>query len=335
MVTHVAPHHGGSPVPRGPLPHASSHPGHSIPGGWADTACKTHTAGVSAGHPAGANGLPLWMPTGQVRQRPAPSPVWGTHRRGVSSSALALHACKGDPVPAPAPAQNRWQHYPPDLCHPEWGPEGLGARSWHGPSTPLRWQQGINPALGKGTFCGTQAPPDSPLLPPEGLLVVVLRTLHVPKLGPVLGTHSPGTRGGTSLALGLGQRVSLPMGDGVSGVPCPCLTLWAPSEPHCWHPHNMPVPCWHQCNTSAHAILTPMQHISAVLAPMQCWHSGITGAHITLLVIQHVCAVLVPMQHIHAKLTSMQLGAKATRMPMQCWYQCNTDASAMLAPTEH
>lgn len=58
-VTHAALRHGGSPVLGGPRPHASSHPGHSIPGGWANTGCKTHTA-RTRGSALGTHGC--WQP---------------------------------------------------------------------------------------------------------------------------------------------------------------------------------------------------------------------------------------------------------------------------------
>lgn len=137
-VTHAALRHGGSLVPGGPWPRASSRPGHNIPAGWANTGCKTHTAGTGGGQcqtPMGASSSPLPMPARQAGQHPAPSPIWGTHRRGVSSSALALHACKGDPVPALAPVQNRRQHYPLTCVTPSrhprvWMP-GAGAAQAH------------------------------------------------------------------------------------------------------------------------------------------------------------------------------------------------------------
>lgn len=117
--------------------------------------------------PMGAGSLPLPMPAGQAGQCPAPCPIWGTHRRGVSSSALALHVCKGDPVPALAPAQNRRQRYPPDMRHPKRGPEGLEAGSRHSPSNPSgRHIQ----AFGQGDALGHAEPPKLPSPPSPGTL---------------------------------------------------------------------------------------------------------------------------------------------------------------------
>lgn len=157
VVTHAAHRHDGSPVPGGPRPRASSRPHHSIPGGWANTGCKTHTAGTGGSAPGthGCQQPPLADASrGGGGQHPAPSPIWGTHRRGVSSSALALHACKGDAVPAPAPAQNRWQRYPPPPtkpASPRTGTRGSGCRE------PAR------PKQGAGGCSGAHRPSKTPL----------------------------------------------------------------------------------------------------------------------------------------------------------------------------
>lgn len=94
------------PVPVGPRPRASSRPHHRIPGGWAESGCKTHSAqrrvptwGGGGGRGGGGEG----HPGGGVRERGA------THRSGDSCSALAL--CRGDPTPPTAPAHNGRQRY--------------------------------------------------------------------------------------------------------------------------------------------------------------------------------------------------------------------------------
>lgn len=110
----------------------------------------------------------------------SPRPGLGTHRRGVMSSALALHACRGDPMAAPAPAQNRRQRYP-DLCHPSGGPE----------PQRLRVAAPKQPCLGPGDA----AHPQTPLTALPG----GSGTSGVPKLSPT----SAG--GGTSRLQGLSK----------------------------------------------------------------------------------------------------------------------------------
>lgn len=98
--------------------------------------------GFSAGH-RGCHRPPPVVPAGQAE----PPPHLGTHRRGFISSALALHACRGDPMPAPAPAQNRRQRYP-DLCHPGGDPS---------PNTS-GWQLRNNRAWAEGMLCAPKVP---------------------------------------------------------------------------------------------------------------------------------------------------------------------------------
>lgn len=177
-VTHAARRHGRLPVPGGPRPRASSHPGHNIPGGWADTGCKTHPAGRG-----GQRRAPMGAGSLLGGQRLVPSLMWGTHRRGDSSSALALHACKGDAVPAPA--QNRRQRYP-DLCHPN-GDRGAGCWDMGGSSQSAElWAMGGS---------GAQRPPQIPSSPSLGALNHGLKDPGA----PILGTPSPCAGGGTNL----------------------------------------------------------------------------------------------------------------------------------------
>lgn len=93
------------PVPVGPRPRASSRPHHRIPGGWAESGCKTHSAQrrVPTWGGGGREGEGEGHPRGGVRERGA------THRSGDSCSALAL--CRGDPTPPTAPAHNGRQRY--------------------------------------------------------------------------------------------------------------------------------------------------------------------------------------------------------------------------------
>lgn len=215
----------------------------------------------------------------------------GTHRRGASSSPLALRAAKGGPVPPPAPAQNGRQRYlgwarDGDSHHPTprptsppgvtpWrGPWGAGDTKTFGMHSGSRWgPERSHPAASstktrlRARRRGNETPLNAPRCPPKDL--------SVPRLGPVSCTHRQPP--------GFQQATLAPM--------------------QCWCPCNTPVQCLHPCNIGTHAALVPMQCSRATLAPhatpvpMQRWHPRNTCTLATLVPMQHAYAVLAPMQH--------------------------------------
>lgn len=225
----------------------------------------------------------------------------GTHRRGASSSPLALRAAKGGLVPPPAPAQNGRQRYlgwarDGDSHHPTpWPTSPPGVTPWRGPwgagdtetfgmHSGSRWGPGrSHPAASsiktrlRARKRGNETPLNAPRRPPKDLGVPRLGHLSFSRWQP------PGFQ----------QATLAPM--------------------QCWCPCNTPVQRLHPCNVGTHAALVPMQCTHATLAPCN------SSAH----------AMLAPMQHLHpcnagAHATRLcRAGTCATPLPMQCWHPCH------------
>lgn len=200
-VTHAALCYGGSPVPGGPRPRASSRPGHSVPGGWADTACKTHRrdGGVGDEHLAVPTASsPCQCQPGRMGWGAACSPLpdFGDSPQGRQLLGSGPPCVQGGRGAGAGPCAEQAAALPHGLRHPDGDPRGWmaaagTAQAPTGGGSSKSWE-----------LWAHRAP-----LPPWGLSIVASRTSCVPELSPILDTPSPGTGGGTSLAPGLWQRV--------------------------------------------------------------------------------------------------------------------------------
>lgn len=256
VVTHAAHRHDGSPVPGGPRPRASSRPHHSIPGGWANTGCKTHTAGTGGSAPGthgcqqppladasrgGGGSIQLPPQFGGLTAGASAPRLWpSTRARGTRCRRLPLRRTGGSVTPPPTP----------NLRHPERGPEGLDAGSRHGPSK------------GQGDALGHTDPPKLPSPPSLGGLGRGLKDPACPQAQPRLGHPQP-----SCWRWHLTSSRVLGKGGAAFGRwdPEGCASL--PDR------HGL------RASPAAHAALASVQHVCATLAPMQHWCPCNTGAH--------------------------------------------------------
>lgn len=201
-VTHAALRHGWG-VPGGPRPSASSRPGHKIPGGRAETGCKTHTAGT--GGQRRAPRVPPASPGDASRAGRAPAPIWG----------LTAGASSPRPWPSTPAGGTRCQRRPlrrtGGSVTPSVSPQ-RGTRA----QTPPQGGSSETTVPGARGCSAARRPPDSPHLPPRGL-----RDLGCRQAQPHFGSPQPWRWRWHLAAPGLRQRESLPLGDATLRVGVP------------------------------------------------------------------------------------------------------------------
>lgn len=233
------------PVPVGPRPRASSRPHHRIPGGWAESGCKTHSAQrrVPTWGGGGREGEGEGHPGGGVRERGA------THRSGDSCSALAL--CRGDPTPPTAPVHNGRQRYGDGhrLAPSKPGPRATPAPCNAGVCAALLLVQRWHP--GK---VGVRA-----TLEPMRRICATLLPVQI-WLSCIAGLHAACRTGAHAKLLPCSAAVlcqhwhSCTAGvHANAGTQCTTVT----------HTVLVPMQRWCPCNTSSHAMLVPTPGIPA------------------------------------------------------------------------
>lgn len=235
-VTHAALGHGWG-VPGGPRPSASSRPGHKIPGGWANTGCKTHTAGT--GVQRRAPRVPPASPGDAGRAGKAPAPIWGLTAGGSSPR----------PWPSTPAGGTRCQRRPlrgtgAALARSESPPRGTRAQ------TPPQGGSSGTAEPGARGRCEERRPPNSPRLPPGEL-----KGLGCPRAQPhfrypqlEVAPH------GLQRSRCLWGWVALPVPSERALLPAP---RWHPGTAstqrcaratHPCNPCNVPALCWHPCS---------------------------------------------------------------------------------------